>query len=148
MSRKVNILAARRRKARHFAVQALYQWQMTEIAPTEIIADFCVGNDFRNVDRAYFEDLVRGVVSHSSDLELLFVPYLDRELTALDKIEKGVLFLSCFELRDRLDVPARVTLDEAVLLAKRFGATDSFRFVNGVLDKVAEQLRSGELVDS
>ena len=140
-----NALAAKRRKARHFGLQALYQWTLSGASVTDIEAEFRVDNDFRHTDVDYFGALLRGVTADVESLEMLFAPALDRALDELDPIERNLLRLGTFELRDRIDVPYRVVISEAVALAKKFGATDSHKYVNGVLDKIARDLRRLEL---
>ena len=140
-----NVLAAQRRKARHYGLQALYQWTLSGASPSDIEAEFRVDNDFRHTDGEYFSAVLRGVIRDVEGLELLFEPALDRTLDELDPIERNLLRLGTFELRDRIDVPYKVVISEAVALAKKFGATDSHRYINGVLDKVARELRQIEL---
>ena len=140
-----NALAAQRRKARHFGLQALYQWTLSGASVTDIEAEFRVDNDFRHTDGEYFSTLLRGVTTDVESLEMLFAPALDRALDELDPIERNLLRLGTFELRDRIDVPYKVVISEAVALAKKFGATDSHKYVNGVLDKIARDLRTVEL---
>lgn len=140
-----NALAAQRRKARHFGLQALYQWTLSGASATDIEAEFRVDNDFQHTDGEYFNALLRGVTSDVESLEILFAPALDRTLDELDPIERNLLRLGTFELRDRIDVPYKVVISEAVALAKKFGATDSHKYVNGVLDKIARDLRTVEL---
>ena len=140
-----NALAAQRRKARHYGLQALYQWTLSGASPSDIEAEFRVDNDFRHTDGEYFSAVLRGVVDNVDGLESLFEPALDRTLDELDPIERNRLRLGTFELRDRIDVPYKVVISEAVALAKKFGATDSHRYINGVLDKVARELRQIEL---
>jgi N utilization substance protein B len=140
-----NTLAAQRRKARHFGLQALYQWTLSGSALADIEAEFRVDNDFRHTDGDYFTAILKGVTSDVDALEALFSPALDRSLEDLDPIERNLLRLGAFELRDRIDVPYKVVINEAVSLAKKFGATESHRYINGVLDKVARDLRTIEL---
>ena len=140
-----NALAAQRRKARHFGLQALYQWTLSGAALSDIEAEFRVDNDFRHTDGDYFSAVLRGVTSDVDALEALFAPALDRSLEDLDPIERNLLRLGTYELRDRIDVPYKVVINEAVSLAKKFGATESHRYINGVLDKVARDLRTIEL---
>ena len=139
-----NALAAQRRKARHFGLQALYQWTLSGASATEIEAEFRVDNDFQHTDGEYFSAVLKGVVGDVEALEALFEPSLDRRLDELDPIERNLLRLGTFELRDRIDVPYKVVINEAVSLAKKFGATESHRYINGVLDKVAKELRTAE----
>ena len=142
-----NALAAQRRKARHYGLQALYQWSMAGSALSDIEAEFRTDNDFRHTDGEYFTALLKGVASDVDALETLFSPCLDRALDDLDPIERNLLRMGTFELRDRIDVPYKVVINEAVSLAKKFGASESHRYINGVLDKVARELRSVELPD-
>ena len=139
-----NALAAQRRKARHFGLQALYQWTLSGAALADIEAEFRVDNDFRHTDGDYFSAVLKGVTSDVDALEALFEPALDRALDDHDPIERNLLRLGTFELRDRIDVPYKVVINEAVSLAKKFGATESHRYINGVLDKVARDLRTIE----
>ncbi|MEL0006374.1 MAG: transcription antitermination factor NusB [Halieaceae bacterium] len=140
-----NALAAQRRKARHFGLQALYQWTLSGAALADIEAEFRVDNDFQHTDGDYFSAVLRGVTSDVDAIEALFAPALDRSLDDLDPIERNLLRLGTYELRDRIDVPYKVVINEAVSLAKKFGATESHRYINGVLDKVARDLRTIEL---
>lgn len=133
-----------KRKARRFAVQGLYEWQMTTNPVHEIEARTRAENAMHKVDIGYYHQLLAGIVHHAEDLDALLVTVLDRDLTALDGVELAILRVGVFELRDRLEVPYRVVIDEAIELAKHFGATDSHKYVNGVLDKLAKTLRSAE----
>ena len=139
-----NPLAAQRRKARHYGLQALYQWTLSGASPSDIEAEFRVDNDFQHTDGEYFNALLCGVIADVEALELVFEPALDRGLDDLDPIERNLLRLGTFELRDRIDVPYKVVIREAVALAKKFGATDSHRYINGVLDKISRELRTVE----
>ena len=139
-----NTLAAQRRKARHFGLQALYQWTLSDASLVDIDAEFRVDNDFRHTDGEYFQALLRGVMEDVESLEALFSPLLDRALDDLDPIERNLLRMGTFELKERIDVPYKVVINEAVSLAKKFGATESHRYINGFLDKVASELRTVE----
>ena len=140
-----NTLAAQRRKARHFGLQALYQWTLSDASLVDIDAEFRVDNDFRHTDGEYFQALLRGVMEDVESLEALFSPLLDRALDDLDPIERNLLRMGTFELKERIDVPYKVVINESVALAKKFGATDSYRYINGVLDKVARNYRQIEI---
>ena len=139
-----NTLAAQRRKARHFGLQALYQWTLSDASLVDIDAEFRVDNDFRHTDCEYFQALLRGVMEDVESLEALFSPLLDRALDDLYPIERNLLRMGTFELKERIDVPYKVVINEAVSLAKKFGATESHRYINGILDKVASELRTVE----
>ncbi len=134
-----------RRRARRLVVQALYQWQLTKDSVHGIEAEFRVDNDMSKVDVDYFRDLLQGVVASANDLDGMIEPVLTRKLTAIDPIELAIVRLGVFELRERLDIPYRVVINEGVELAKRFGGTDGHRFVNRVLDSLAPDLRKAEL---
>jgi N utilization substance protein B len=139
-----NTLAAQRRKARHFGLQALYQWTLSDASLVDIDAEFRVDNDFRHTDGEYFQALLRGVMEDVESLEALFSPLLDRALDDLDPIERNLLRMGTFELKERIDVPYKVVINEALSVAKKFGATESHRYINGILDKVASELRTVE----
>ena len=138
-------LIAQRRKARHYALQALYQWHMAGARPTDIEAEFRTDYDFEVVDLEYFQAIIHGVPPLVEEIDALYAPLLDRDLDELDPIERSLLRMGSFELRDRIDVPYRVVINEAVALAKKFGASDSYKYINGVLDKLARQLRGPEV---
>ncbi|MEP6390038.1 MAG: transcription antitermination factor NusB [Halioglobus sp.] len=140
-----NTLAAERRKARHYGMQALYQWQMAGASLTDIEAEFRTEYDFSHVDLEYFQALLHGVPAQADVLEDVFEPMLDRKLDDLDPIELTLLRMGTFELKDRVDVPYKVVINEAVALTKKFGATDGHKYINGVLDKVAHELRKAEI---
>jgi len=140
-----NALAAQRRKARHYGMQALYQWQMAGATLTDIEAEFRTEYDFAHVDLEYFQALLHGVPAQVDVLEDVFEPMLDRKLEDLDPIELTLLRMGTFELKDRIDVPYKVVINEAVSLTKKFGATDGHKYINGVLDKVAHELRKAEI---
>lgn len=139
-----NTLAAERHKARHYAMQALYQWHMAAAPVGQIEAEFRADYDFAHVDLEYFQALLHGVPASVTELEAVFEPLLDRKLDELGPVELSLLRMGTWELRHRVDVPWKVVINEAVSLAKKFGATDSHKYVNGVLDKVARQLRKAE----
>ncbi|MBG22444.1 MAG: transcription antitermination factor NusB [Idiomarinaceae bacterium] len=132
---------AARRKARKLAVQAIYSWQLSENSMSDIEAQFLTDNDTSKIDVDYFLALVRGVAGQVKTLDEALSPFLDRPLAELDQVERAVLRLAAFELRERLDVPYKVAINEAIELAKSFGADESHRFVNGVLDKAIDSLR-------
>lgn len=136
---------ATRRQARSLAMQALYQWHIAGQPLNEIEAQFRVDNDFSQVDGAYFHEILHGVPRLKQELDEAFSPCLDRPLDELDPIELAILRLSTYELRNRVDVPYRVVINEGIELAKIYGATDGHKFVNGVLDKLAPRLRSAEV---
>ena len=135
---------AAKRKARRFALQGLYEWQMTHNPVHEIEGRTRAENAMHKVDIGYYHELLSQTITHHDALDALLIPVLDRDLAALDGVELATLRLGTFELRDRLEVPYRVVIDEAIELAKHFGATDSHKYVNGVLDRLAKILRQAE----
>ena len=140
-----NTLAAERRKARHYGMQALYQWLMADASLGIIEAEFRSDYDFSHVDLEYFQALLHGVPARVDEFEAILEPLLDRKLDDLDPIERTLLRMGTFELAERPDVPYKVVINEAVALAKKFGATDGHKYINGVLDKVARELRKVEI---
>lgn len=137
---------AARRKARHYAMQGLYQWQLSKLEPREIIRQFRESYDMRHVDLPYFEELLTNIPRRAEDLDNSFVALLrDRALDELDPVTLSLLRMAVYELTNRIDVPYKVVINEAVSLAKKFGATDSHKFINGVLDKAAASLRPLEI---
>lgn len=133
-----------RRKARSFAMQALYAWQMADLPINELLAQFLVDNDFSKVDQAYFRELVSGVPGNLDVIDNHLSDVLDRPLKELDPVELAILRLGVYELTQRIDVPYRVVINEGIELAKTFGATDGHKYINGILDKLAPRLRSVE----
>lgn len=126
-------------------MQALYQWYMTGHNLSDIESQFRTDYDFNKVDLAFFQDIVHQAPAHITELEAAFIPHLDRKLDELDPIELSLLRLGSYELLKRVDVPYKVVINEAVSLAKKFGATDGHKFINGVLDKVAQDVRGVEV---
>ncbi len=136
---------AARRKARHYAMQGLYQWQMAGANLGAIEAEFRTDNDMANVDVDYFHELLHGVPQYLSEVEEVFIPHLqERSSDELDPVTQALLRLACYEFKYRIDVPYKVVINEAVSLAKKFGAAESHKFINGVLDKAANDIRSIE----
>ena len=140
-----NTLAAERRKARHYGMQALYQWHMAGASVSDIEAEFRTDYDFTHVDLEYFQALLHDIPACVDELDGAMAPLLDRKLDDLGPIERTLLRMGMYELTRRIDVPYKVVINEEVALAKKFGATDSHKYVNGVLDKAARQLRKVEI---
>jgi len=138
---------AARKQARHFATQALYQWQMAGAASSQIEAEFIADYDLSKTDLQYFRELLYGAVQNSEALECTLAECLDRKVSELDIVELALLKVGAFELQEKIDVPYKVVINEYVNLAKKFGATDSHKYVNGVLDRLAETLRPVEMAN-
>lgn len=130
-----------RRRARECAVQVLYSWQVSHNDFADIEAQFLVEQDTSDVDIAYFRELYSGAATNSHELDKLMMPYLSRHLEELGHVERAVLRIALFELSKCQDVPYKVVINEAIELAKIFGAEESHKFINGVLDKIAPQIR-------
>ena len=136
--------ARARAKARRLALQGLYQWQLSGTSAPELVAELGASQNVKDVDFEYFEAVLRGVIADSGTLQALFLPHLDRPAEQLDPIERGVLLIGTYELKERIDVPYRVVLNEAMELSKDFGAEDSHKYINAVLDKASAGLRQVE----
>lgn len=145
LNNRYKIPLAQRRKARRLVLQALYQWLMSGTDPLAISKQYRE-ETLGKVDWNYFEEVFSEVPGATQKLDESLEPLLDRELAALDPIEKAILYLGTFELANRNDVPYRVVINECVELAKTFGATDSYKYINGILDKLAVELRPAELL--
>ena len=137
-------MANPRQLARQCAVQALYSWQLTDGDPLDIDAAFRIENDMDGVDVDYFRELLREIPRLREELDGHIIPLLTRPLDEVDPVERAILRLGAYELKRRLDVPYRVAINEGVELAKLFGAEQGHRFVNGILDGMARQLRGTE----
>ena len=138
-------LAKGRSNARKKAMQALYQWSMTGNDLNEIEVQFHEEQNMEKVDQDYFHELLHKIPELVDELDQMMAPHLDREIDRLDPIEQAILRLSTYEMKNRLDVPYKVVLSESIVLAKIFGADTSYKYVNGVLDKLAKELRSVEI---
>ncbi len=130
-----------RRRARRRALQALYQWHLTGQEVGEILDQFQEEQDFSNVDTELFATLVRKVSKDQADIDEKIQPFLDRPVAQLDVIEHVILSIGAYELLNSMEVPHQVVIDEAINLAKQFGAEQGHSFVNGVLDNAAKQWR-------
>jgi transcription antitermination protein NusB len=137
---------AERRRARQFAVQAIYQWQITKLSAGQIIEQFSIDQDLSKTDVPYFKELLAGVINRADTLDEKLSPYLSRKIADVDMVDKAVLRLAMFELTYRTDIPHKVVLNEAIELAKDFATDESYKFVNGVLDKALRSLKLREEV--
>ncbi|RMH94210.1 transcription antitermination factor NusB [Lysobacter pythonis] len=134
-----------RTRARRRAMQALYAWQLSGGTSQQVIAQFAHEQAHEIADLEYFEDLVRGVMTHTAELDAGLVPHLDRTVEEVDPVERAVLRIAAYEFKHRLDVPYRVVINEAIETVKRFGAEHGHTYVNGVLDKLAADWREVEV---
>ena len=125
----------------NFAMQAIYQWQLTGDSAAEIERQFLEDQPVQGADLDYMHDLILGTVANCDTVDAAFSPFLSRPLDDLDQVDKAILRLSTFELLYRQEIPFRVVINESIVLAKEFAEKDSHKFVNGVLDKVVRSIR-------
>ena len=137
-------VAKARGKSRRLAMQAIYQWQMTGDSITDIKQQFFDENNMAKLDAEFFSQAVSGVASTISELDPLLEKYMTRTIESVDPVERAILRLATYELTNRLEIPYRVVLNEAVNIAKEYCAENSHGFVNAVLDKVAKEIRQLE----
>jgi transcription antitermination protein NusB len=130
--------------ARKLAMQALYQWQLTQQDAVEIKQQILESDDSAGVDEDHFVELLEKIIARHEQIKDALKPFLDRPLEQLDPVEAAILMVGMYELQNRLDVPYRVVINEGVDLCKRFGATDAHKYINAVLDRAARELRAAE----
>lgn len=131
--------------ARRSAVQALYQWQLTGANLTEIQRQFVEEHGLGKAEVDYFNDLLHGVPKRIDVIDAALLEFVDRPIAEIDPVERAILRIGCYELMFRPDVPYRVALNEGITLAKSFGATQSHKYINGILDKIAHKHRATEV---
>jgi len=134
-----------RQKARRLLAQALYSWDIGGGNLIDIEAEFHTDNNMKTVDTDLFHELLHGVPKNISEIDAAYEAYLDRQQEQLDPVSRAILRLSTYELLYRIDVPYKVVINEGVNLAKTFGPTDAFKYINGILDRVAIDKRSIEV---
>ncbi len=133
-----------RRRAREYALQGLYQWQLAGSPASDIRIQLAEDPHFDKADAAYFRAALDGTIAEAEALKTGIAPLLDRKMEQLSPVERGILLLAAWELTHAPDIPFRVVINEAVELAKSYGGTDGHKYVNGVLDKLAASLRPRE----
>lgn len=133
-----------RRRSREFALQGLYQWLLSGDAGAEAVAHITELPDFQKCDRAHFDALLHGCIEQAPALDAVLARHVDRKTSQLSPVEHAALLIGCFELMHCLDIPYRVVINESVELTKSFGGTDGHKYVNGVLDRCAVELRPAE----
>ena len=134
-----------RHRAREFALQGLYQWLLNNEDATTVVNNIRAAHGFDKADGEHFAALLYGTIRDCVSLRESFAPLIDRGVAELSPIEHGVLLIGAFELKNNLDIPYRVVINEAVELTKSFGGIDGHKYVNGVLDKLATRLRPDEV---
>ena len=136
-------------RSRRTAVQALYQWQMNSAAIDEIINEFLAErSELKKADTEYFCDLVNGISEHINELQDEIKPVLDRDLNMLDPVERAILFIGTYELKHHPELSWRIVVNESVELAKMFGAEQSYKYINGVMDKIVRRIRDSGIKDA
>jgi transcription antitermination protein NusB len=133
-----------RRRSREFALQGLYQWLLSGEAGAQAVAHIAELPDFQKCDRAHFDALLHGCIEQAPALDAVLARHVDRKTSQLSPVEHAALLIGCFELMHCLDIPYRVVINESVELTKSFGGTDGHKYVNGVLDRCAAELRPAE----
>jgi transcription antitermination protein NusB len=144
-SRRPTPAKNQRRRSRELALQGLYQWLIAGGDVASIDAQLREHEGYAKCDSVHFDALLRGGIEGAADLDAALARHVDRKTTELSPIEHAVLMIGAYELGHCLDIPYKVAINEAVELAKAFGGTDGHKYVNGVLDKVASDLRSAEV---
>ena len=134
-----------RHRAREFALQGLYQWLLNNEDATTVVNNIRAAHGFEKADADHFAALLYGAIKDSVALREAFAPLIDRGIKELSPIEHGVLLIGAYELKNNLEIPYRVVINEAVELTKSFGGIDGHKYVNGVLDKLAPRLRAEEV---
>lgn len=134
-----------RRRSREFAVQGLYEWLLSGAEVSKVDAHVREQEDFDKCDAAHFDALLHGCIAEASQIDAALTRHVDRKTTDLSPVEHGVLMIGIYELKHCVDIPYKVAINEAVELAKSFGGTDGHKYVNGVLDKAAVDLRPAEV---
>jgi N utilization substance protein B len=133
-----------RRRSRELATQGLYQWLLSGSPGGEIDAQLRGAQGFDKADHEHLDAILHGVIRDSEALSAAIAPCLDRPIEQLSPVERAVLLVAAFELKNHVDIPYRVVINEAVELAKTFGGSDGYKYVNGVLDKLSATLRADE----
>ncbi len=136
--------AQARTRARRYGMQALYQWDLSGLDMAEIQRQFFETEDFKNADSGYFIELLNGVKTRIESIDSHISEAIDRPIGQLDPVERAILRIACYELLFRHDIPYRVSINEAIMLARKFGAEQGHTFVNGVLDNMARKIRPAE----
>ena len=134
-----------RRRAREFALQGIYQWQYTGDPASQVLKNLSELEDFTEADLEFLGEQLRGTIAEAASLREKIEPLADRKWQDLSPIERGILMLAGWELMHKQDIPYRVTINEAIELGKTFGGTDGHKYVNGVLDRLAADVRADEV---
>ena len=140
-------MSSARRRSREFALQGLYQWQFTGEGAPQILKNLAEMEGYAKADAAFLDAELRGTLSEEPRLREMLEPLADRKWVELSPIERAILLMGAWELMHQMEIPYRVTINEAIELGKKFGATDGHKYVNGVLDKLAGLVRPEEVAE-
>lgn len=134
-----------RHNARMFAMQALYQWSVSSGNIADLLAQYMTANDHHKVEWDFFQAIVRGSLENLTEIDAKIAALTDRPFNEVNPVELAILRLATFELMSRIDVPYKVVINEYIDLAHEYGAEEGHKFINGILDKLAHQLREIEI---
>ena len=134
-----------RRRSREVALQGIYQWLFTGESAQQVLDNLAEMEGFSSADREFLEAELRGTIAHAPSLQVLLEPLADRKWAEVSPIERAILLIGAWELVHQQEIPYRVTINEAIELGKRFGGTDGHKYVNGVLDRLAADVRAAEV---
>jgi N utilization substance protein B len=140
-------MSSARRRSREFALQGLYQWQFTGEAAPQILTNLSEMEGYAKADTAFLDAQLRGTLAEEPRLREMLEPLADRKWVELSPIERAILLMGAWELMHQQEIPYRVTINEAIELGKKFGATDGHKYVNGVLDRLATAVRPDEVAE-
>ena len=145
LNKNNSLMVASRHNARQYALLTLYEWLLNEKTSVDYLSSCKIDHGNKQVDKNYLKVIVTGTINDISKLEEAITPALDRAISTVSPVERAVLMIGAFEIMQQKQIPYRVIINEAVELAKEYGGTDGYKFVNGVLDKLAKTLRPDEL---
>ena len=145
LNKNNSLMVASRHNARQYALVTLYEWLLNEKTSVDYLSSCKIDHGNKQVDKNYLKVIVTGTINDISKLEEAITPALDRAISTVSPVERAVLMIGAFEIMQQKQIPYRVIINEAVELAKEYGGTDGYKFVNGVLDKLAKTLRPDEL---
>ena len=134
-----------RRRSREIALQGIYQWIYTGAPAEQVLKDLSEMEGFATADREFLEEELRGTIAQAASLQEVLAPFVDRKWAEMSPIERAILLIGAWELVHKQEIPYRVTINEAIELGKRFGGTDGHKYVNGVLDRLAGEVRASEV---
>lgn len=146
-NKKENSIASvtERHNARHYALQAMYQWQVAGAPIADIEQEFVSSHIDKKIDLAYFKELIHNIPTQKETIDAAIKPFMNRSMSDIDPVELAVLRVATYELLNRPDVPYRVVINEALQLTKKFGSIEGYKFINGILDRIAKASRVVEI---